>query len=343
MKIAVIGSGSKNGEKGGAENFYTGLVAALNELDAKAELICPVSDESNFDSIKETYLRFYDLDLSMYEGVISTKAPGYVIRHHNHICYLQHTMRVFYDMFEIEFPQPTRELIDQRQFIQTIDTAALQYPKVREVFVIGNEVKNRLLKYNGIESSVLYQGLQTDNFKEGAFDYIFMPGRLHRWKRVDLVIESMRYVKAPVNLLISGVGEDEGKFKKLANSDTRIKFLGRVPTNELVALYSNALCVPFVPIHEDFGLITIEAFKSGKPVITCFDSGEPACIVQNNDSGFVCNPDPREIADKIEKLYLTPKLAKEMGERGKISIQDIAWDSTARKLLNSLEKQHRLS
>jgi len=42
-------------------------------------------------------------------GVISTKAPGYMIRHRNHICYLQHTMRVFYDMFDVEFPKASAE------------------------------------------------------------------------------------------------------------------------------------------------------------------------------------------------------------------------------------------
>ncbi len=336
MKIAVIGAGSKHGEQGGAENFYKGLVSALNKFEVNTELLCPISDESNFESIMETYLRFYDLDLSKYDGVISTKAPAYVVRHPNHICYLQHTIRVFYDMFEIEFPQQTKDLLDQRKFINILDTAALQYPRTKKVFVIGNEVKNRLLKYNGLKSTVLYQGLLTDNFKEGLFNYVFMPGRLHRWKRVDLVIESMRYVKAPVKLLISGVGEDEDGFKKLAKDDSRIEFLGRVSNEELVSLYSNALCVPFVPIHEDFGLITIEAFRSGKPVITCIDSGEPAYIVRHNDTGFVCNPDPRDIADKIDYLYTHSNIAKGMGEKGKSSTQYITWEATAEKLLASL-------
>jgi glycosyltransferase involved in cell wall biosynthesis len=337
MKIAIIGAGAKSGEKGGAENFYKGLVSALNQLNVSAELICPISDESNFKTIKETYLRFYDLDLSRYDGVISTKAPAYIIRHPNHICYLQHTMRVFYDMFDIEFSVKSEDLVYQRKFIQVLDTAALQYPRTRKIFVIGNEVKNRLLKYNNLESTVLYQGLLDDNFKEGAFNHVFMPGRLHRWKRVDLVIKAMRYVKSPVNLLISGIGEDEGEFKKLAKGDSRINFLGRVTNEELELLYSNALCVPFVPIHEDFGLVTIEAFKSGKPVITCIDSGEPTYFVRNNENGFVCNPDMKDIADKIDYLYQHPHIAKEMGKKGKLSTQHVTWKTTAEILLTSLE------
>ena len=57
---------------------------------------------------------------------------------------------------------------------------------------------------------MLYPGLLKENYKEGKFEYIFLPGRLHRWKRVDLVIQAMRYIKLPVNLLISGVSYEYG-------------------------------------------------------------------------------------------------------------------------------------
>jgi len=337
MRIGVIGAGSKDGSQGGAERFYEGLVYSLNQLGADAELLCPMSDETNFDTILETYLKYYDLDLSSYDGVISTKAPAYIIRHPNHVCYLQHTMRVFYDMFEQEFPYATDEQILQRKFIITLDTAALKYPRTKKIYVIGNEVRNRLFKYNHLESTVLYQGLLNDRFKEGSFNYIYLPGRLHRWKRVGLVIEAMRYVQSPVELLISGIGEDEDKFVKLANKDSRIKFLGRVSNEELVEYYSNALCVPFVPLREDFGLVTIEAFRSGKPVITCVDSGEPTYIVCDNETGYICNPDPREIASKIDYFFQNPDIAEEMGIKGKLSIQSINWKTTAETLITALQ------
>lgn len=337
MKVAVVGAGSVNNEKGGAESLYKGLVLALNELDVNTELICPISDERSFTKIKESYLQFYDLDLSGYDGVISTKAPAYMVRHHNHICYLMHTMRIFYDMLDFEFRQVTPELLSQRDFIHSLDTAALKFPRTRQIFVIGNEVKNRLLRFNGLDSTVLYPGLLNDNYKTGQFEYVFLPGRLHRWKRVDLVIKAMHYVKSPINLFIAGIGEDEEKLKQLAKGDSRIKFLGRVTDEEMISLYSNALCVPFVPVHEDFGYITIEAFRSGKPIITCLDSGEPTYIVRNSENGFVCNPDPKEIAERIDFLYQNPEDAREMGCRGKLSIQDITWKATAKVLMQSLQ------
>jgi glycosyltransferase involved in cell wall biosynthesis len=194
-------------------------------LGAQAEIVTVVSDESCFEAIEETYLRFYDLDLSRFDGVISTKAPGYLVRHRNHVCYLQHTMRVFYDMFDVEFPNAADSMLRQRQQIQEIDTAALQSPRVRRRFVIGHEVRERLRKYNGLDAEVLYQASTMTGFRTGEYRHLFMPGRLHRWKRVGLVIRAMRHVRAPIELLISGTGEDEVELKQLASEDPSLTLM----------------------------------------------------------------------------------------------------------------------
>lgn len=336
-KIAILATASPSGEAGGAERFYEGLCTALREQGADASVVPVVADEANFESILRSYLRFYDLDLSAFDGVISTKAPGYVVRHRNHVCYLQHTMRVFYDMFEVEFPSPSRELLEQRRRIQELDTAALSSARLRKLFVIGEEVRKRLVQFNGLDAEVLYQASNMSGFREGGFDYIFMPGRLHRWKRVDLVIRAMKYVTAPVKLMISGTGEDRQALEELARGDERIVFLGRLSDEQLLDAYANALAVPFVPYREDFGLVTVEAFHSGKPVITCSDSGEPARLVEKYAAGLVCEPAPADIGRAIDQLYATPDLARTMGARGLAASGHMSWHATAARLLEALD------
>lgn len=335
-KVAVIATASSSGEIGGAERFYFGLRDALCGAGVDATVVSVVSDESTFETIEESYLRFYDLDLSAYDGVISTKAPGYVVRHPNHVCYLQHTMRVFYDMFESEFPHPSEKLLSQRQLIHRLDTAALQRPRTRNIFVIGHEVNNRLRDFNRLTGEVLYQASTMTGFHSDGFDYLFMPGRLHRWKRVDLVIEAVMRLPLDIQLLISGTGEDEDRFRKLAGNDNRIHFLGRVTDSELLDLYARALAVTFVPRREDFGLVTLEAFHSCKPVITCVDSGEPTYLVRDGVNGYVCEPDPDPIAARIAQLHQDEALARRMGEAGKASIAHITWDRVATRLLEAL-------
>ena len=343
MKIAVIAAASKNEEKGGAERFYEGLLRALRAASGcrsgDVDLISLISDESSFDSIKESYLNFYELELSKYDGVISTKAPSYIINHPNHVCYLVHTMRVFYDMFDKEFPHPNKSLLEQRRFIQNLDVKALSSGRTKKIFSIGNEVSRRLKKFNSLESEVMHPALLNDNFISGKYgDYLFIPGRLHRWKRIDLLIEAVRLTVTPVRLLIAGTGEDEFYFKKLAAGNKKVEFLGKVGDDELVRLYSGAFAVPFVPLNEDYGYVTLEAFKSKKPVITCTDSGEPAYFVRNGESGFVCKPNPVELSKKIDFLYKNKETAKKMGDRGFSGIAGINWENIAAKLLSALEK-----
>lgn len=337
MKVAILATASPQGEQGGAERFYLGLCSALKNAGASAEILPVVSDERDFRHVKESYLRFYDLDLSAFDGVISTKAPGYLVRHRNHICYLQHTMRVFYDMFDSERPTPSRQELEHRALVHRLDTLALQPPRTREIFTISHEVRSRLKAFNGLDSQVLYQASTMSGFRQGDYRYIFLPGRLHRWKRVDLVVRAMRYVRAPVELIISGAGEDEAELRSLAAGDPRIRFVGRVSDEALLELYADALAVAFVPLREDFGLVTLEAFHSHKPVITCRDSGEPARMVEHERTGFVCAPEPREIADSIDRLAEEPDVARRMGQAGADSIRDISWERVGSTLLTVLE------
>jgi glycosyltransferase involved in cell wall biosynthesis len=93
-----------------------------------------------------------------------------------------------------------------------------------------------------------------------------------------------------------------------------------------------------VPVGEDFGFVTAEAFASGKPVITCRDSGEPARLVQDGRTGFVCPPRPDEIADRIDRLAADPSGAIAMGVRARESAAVPTWEEIGRRLLAELAR-----
>ena len=335
-RVAVVTPMSASGAIGGAERVYSGLRDALVAAGLETVLVQDICDETNLESILASYLRFYDLDLSDFDGVISTKAPTYTVRHPNHICYLVHTMRVFYDMFDREFPKPSLALLSQRRQIQELDSAALSPSRLKAVYTIGEEVAARLDAYNGLAASVLHPPTNLSGFRCGAFRHVLLPGRLHRWKRVDLAIAAMRHVESEIELIIPGSGEDAERFRSMARGDPRIRFPGRVSDAALLELYADSLVVLFLPEREDLGLVTLEAFMSGKPVITCVDSGEPARLVQDGESGFVCLADPRAIAMRIEELAREPWRAETMGAMGGRAIRSITWPKVASTLAGAL-------
>jgi len=334
MKVGVVTARSGNSDAGGAERFYEALISAFRKAGHDASEVPVVADEPNFDQIKRNYLAAYDLNVSDFDLVVSTKAPTWLVRHPRHVCYLVHTIRVFYDMFDTTFPEASNELHAQRKLIHDLDTAALNPPRCKAVFSIGNEVSKRLLNWNGIEAEVLHPPLWSDRFHPGEpGDYLLLPGRLHAWKRVGLVIHAMRYVKAPLRLIITGAGEAEDELRKLAAGDSRIEFRGRVSDTELVDLYAAAFAVPFTPVREDYGYVTLEAFASGKPVVTCSDSGEAAAIVSQANGGLVCDPNPVSIAHSIEELWQNRTLATRFGNQGLRWVSNLSWPKIVEKLV----------
>lgn len=331
-RIAVVVAGAVTGETGGAERFYLGLQRALADQGCAVDLINVPTDEATFEHILANYERCRSLDLSSYDLVISTKAPTYVVQHPNHVVYLVHTVRVFYDMFDQAFPAPNDELFRQRQQIHDLDNQALRAAKAR--FAIGYEVAARMRRWNAVDAQVLHPPLGMNRFRRGRTgDYFFLPGRLHPWKRVDLAIRAVKASRLPLRLLIAGTGEVEAGLRRLAGSDPRIEFVGRVTDDQLIDHYADCLAALFLPVREDYGYVTLEAFASAKPVITCPDSGEPLQFVAHGRTGWVCEPDAESLRSAMEHALSHPAEAERLGASGHSATRSITWPAVAEKLL----------
>ncbi len=97
--------------------------------------------------------------------------------------------------------------------------------------------------------------------------YFLFVGRLEKIKGLQDVFPAFaRYPDA--DLLILGDGEYADSLKAQAAGNPRIRFLGRKTPEELGAYYRGALglIVPSV-CYETFGIILIESFRLGTPVI----------------------------------------------------------------------------
>lgn len=114
-----------------------------------------------------------------------------------------------------------------------------------------------------------------DAHVQGAFPherpYFLFVGRLELIKGLEDVIPHFAHYEA-ADLLIAGDGDHTANLKALARDhgvlESRVKFLGRVDPEALRRYYHHALAliVPSV-CFETFGIILIEAFRQGTPVI----------------------------------------------------------------------------
>jgi glycosyltransferase involved in cell wall biosynthesis len=100
-----------------------------------------------------------------------------------------------------------------------------------------------------------------------ARPYFLFVGRLERIKGLEDVIPLFRAYE-DADLLIAGDGDHGEALRQLGAGLERVRFLGRVPVDELRRYYEHALAliVPSV-CYETFGIILIEAFRYGTPVI----------------------------------------------------------------------------
>lgn len=180
---------------------------------------------------------------------------------------------------------------------------------------------------------VIHHPSNLEGFHCAGDDYLFTVSRLDGAKRIRLLIEAMRLAKTAMPLKIAGSGPDEAALRQLAGGDPRIEFLGFVKDRELVELYANARAVPYVPYQEDYGLITVEAMMSGKPVLTVTDAGGPTELVVDGENGYVVAPEPAALAARIDELCDRPAECRRLGENGRQRVRQITWENTVAAIL----------
>ena len=222
-----------------------------------------------------------------------------------------------------------------REIVHFLDGIGLSRANIHRYAAISDHVAKREGYFpKGVPVKVIHHPSSLKAYRTGGSDYLFTASRLDHVKRVALTVEAMQHLPQDVTLKIAGDGPDHGRLMAMAADDPRIKLLGFVPDHQLADLYADALAVLFVPYDEDFGLITIEAMMSGKPVITCTDSGGPNEFVRDGETGFSVQPSPKALAEKIQYLCKHPEDARRMGQAGRARAQAITWEATVSALLD---------
>ena len=332
--------------QGGAEILADGLLKAIRESGHHVENISMPFRFSPIDEVKRSMdiwsdenwenMNGYSMDL-----VICLKFPTFYLRHPNKIAWLIHQHRAVYDLWDTDFTKgfsQSQEGKDLQRDIVRRDTESLK--NTPKIFTIAKTVSQRLQHFNQIKSTPLYHPPQ---FAEHFYSlppepYIFCPSRLETLKRQDLLINAMKHVKSPVVALIAGEGGTRDSLQKLIDQldlGQKVRLIGKITNEEIIGFYAQCLGVFFGSYNEDYGYVTLEAMLASKPVITCTDSGEPTEFVIHNETGFVVDPSPEEIAYSIDKLYFYKESASKMGENAKIRYNslNISWQNVVQKLL----------
>lgn len=333
------------GIRGGAEFLADGLAEAVRAAGHSLHLIRLPFFFNPPSASGEAMDMAQALDFTRYGGgqidhMICLKFPAYLIAHPRKSMWLLHQHRPAYDLYggRYGWPEGQGDTDALRDRIIAADNAALggDVP----VFTIAGRVSQRLRDFNGIASTPLYHPPADEEAFHCAatLPYIFAPSRLEALKRQDLLLRAVAACKSPVEAIFAGAGSMQPQLERLAEElgiSDRVRFLGEISRAEMIGLYANASAVFFGPLDEDYGYVTLEAMLSGKPVVTCTDSGGPLEFVVDGETGLICAPEPEAIAVAFESLTADPAKAAELGRAGRARYDSmsIGWEQVVSALL----------
>jgi glycosyltransferase involved in cell wall biosynthesis len=227
-----------------------------------------------------------------------------------------------------EFPGPFIQKI-----IHFLDQKAMG--SIHTFSAISHTVANRTAYFpEKVPVNVIHPPSVLLGFNNSAHHYFFTVSRLDDSKRIELIITAYLKTKTTLPLKIAGTGPLSKTLMQLTKHDPRIEFLGFVNDQELVDYYANAYAIVFVPYDEDYGLITIEAMMSEKPVLTVTDAGGVLEFVTHGETGLVCPPEPDQLAANMDQLADHPELCRKMGKQAKERVQGISWEQSMNRLLS---------
>ncbi len=232
----------------------------------------------------------------------------------------------------------------------------------KEIVVNSQFTKTKFKEaFQSIEKDpeVLYPGVhidakEQDSVTESKYKFLLSLNRFERKKDLHLAIEAFKLgTQTTETKLIMAGGYDErvlenrehlkelkglcdreglkhstlfrkdySDISKIDLSSIQVLFLPSIPQETKQALLQQGSGLLYTPSHEHFGIVPIEAMAQGLPVIA-MDSGGPRETVLDGITGYLCEADPKDIAEAIKKLFLFDDAKDLLGSAGRKRVNEL--------------------
>ncbi|MDE9364298.1 glycosyltransferase family 4 protein [Luteipulveratus sp. YIM 133132] len=183
---------------------------------------------------------------------------------------------------------------------------------------------------NGVD---LHGEPPSPTWRPPADRYVLALGRAVHNKGFDLLLEAYARIAPHVgaDLVIGGDGPALPALRARAAElgvGHRVHLLGRLARDEVAAAMEHASVLALPSRVESFGIVILEAWRAGVPVVAT-DRGGPAGIVTPGQDGLLVDPtDTAALAAALRDLLSDPARAAGMGACGRARVQHLTWDDT---------------
>ncbi len=229
------------------------------------------------------------------------------------------------------------------------------YWRARKVLCVSGYTERRLKeRVPRVRSGTVPEGVEFERFQAPVDQtlapsgrYVLSVGPIKERKGYGVSIEAFALLSRAypdLRYYVVGMVHEEGFHRELlsklerAGLADRVRFLGQVPDEHLIALYRGCSLFVLTPLtlgtqFEGFGLIYLEANACGKPVVGARGCGAEEAIVDGETGFLVPAGDAAATAAAMERLLSDPALAARMGAAGRDRARLMSWDVTAEKVV----------
>jgi glycosyltransferase involved in cell wall biosynthesis len=146
------------------------------------------------------------------------------------------------------------------------------------------------------------------------------------------VYDKLQEWGAPHQLVIIGRWDKkEDRLKDALTETEGVKYIGEVPPDDLVALYSLAEALIHISLYEGFGLTVLEAMQCGTPVVVSETSSLPEV---SGEAGLTVSPlNVGQIAETVYNVLVNHELREGMINAGFERTRQFSWEKTAGQTL----------
>lgn len=225
--------------------------------------------------------------------------------------------------------------------------------------VVSGWTKNRLeaLGVSGEKIKVIYNGIDLkrisgiepdcgkvpSDLENKKYDIIFA-GRLIKEKNVDLLIKAVALLKTDfpeIRCCIIGDGPEKAELMELAKEIGvygNVEFAGFQEYGALIGKTKASKVLVLPSSREGFGMVVIEAFACGVPVVTVKAKYNAAqALVENGVDGLVVEPTDREIAKATQKMIGKNPEYRKISEAAFKKAEKYDWEEIIKEICSVYE------
>lgn len=177
---------------------------------------------------------------------------------------------------------------------------------------------------------------------------VLLVGALQKQKGILTLLQAASVLKEnqiDVQFAFCGDGPDRLRTKQWVRErglDSYVRFTGQIDRESILRYYQASDIFVLPSLRETFGTVFLEAMACALPCIGTNDGGTPDIII-HGETGYLIEPgDSKDLACKIEGLCNTPKLARDLGDKGRKRVEEFfSWPVISKKILMMYESRIR--